>query len=122
MIDEYWHLLVEKNQLSVVKEAIRRFHNLFFHRLDLHLHTCTNLVLFRFKLSVSNYYNNSLQKNPILELLVCRASGASREKKSNFGGFSWTNSRGKRLISREFSRPVSLKNASKFHWKTIGFG
>ena len=32
------------------------------------------------------------------------------EKKSNFAGFSGTNLRKKRLISREFSRPVLLKN------------
>ena len=38
-----------------------------------------------------------------------RASGRSREKKSNFAGFSGANSRKKRPISQEFSRPVSLK-------------
>ena len=32
------------------------------------------------------------------------------EKKLNFAGFSGTNSRKKRPISREFSRPISLKN------------
>ena len=41
---------------------------------------------------------------------VYRASGRSRKKKSNFAGFSGTNSRKKWPISREFLRPVSLKN------------
>ena len=62
-----------------------------------------------------------------------RASGRSRKKKSNFAGFSGTNSRKKRPISRAFSRPVSLKKRlvkigrfrgsfpNKFRWKAIGF-
>ena len=43
---------------------------------------------------------------PYLTLLVpfTEASGRSREKKSNFAGFSGTNSRKKRPISREFRR------------------
>ena len=43
-------------------------------------------------------------------MTIVRASGRSRKKKSNFAGFSGTNSRKKWPISREFSRPVSLKN------------
>ena len=46
--------------------------------------------------------------------LINRASGRSRKEKSNFAGFSGTNSREKTAdfagIPREFSRPVSLKN------------
>ena len=36
------------------------------------------------------------------ELFIVRASGRSREKKSNFAGFSGTNSQKKWPISREF--------------------
>ena len=43
-------------------------------------------------------------------IILFRASGRSRKKKSNFTGFLGANSRKKRPISREFSRPVSLKN------------
>ena len=46
----------------------------------------------------------------------CRASGRSREKKSNFAGFSGTNSRKKRPISREFRGNFR----GQFRWKTIG--
>ena len=38
----------------------------------------------------------------IWNILLVRASGSSREKKSNFAGFSGTNSRKKWLISWEF--------------------
>ena len=41
---------------------------------------------------------------------LCRASGRSQKKKSNFAGFSQTNSQKKCPISREFPRAVSLKN------------
>ena len=65
-----------------------------------------------------------------------RASGRSRKKKSNFAGFSGTNSRKKRSISREFRGnfrgqlrwKTIVKNGrfrgsfpSKFRWKAIGF-
>ena len=45
-----------------------------------------------------------------------RASGRSRKKRSNFAGFSGTNSRKKRPISREFRGNFS----GQFRWKTIG--
>ena len=68
--------------------------------------------------------------------ILIRASGRSREKKSNFAGFSGTNSRKKRPISQEFRgnfrgqfrRKRLVKNgqfresiSSRFRWKTIGF-
>ena len=66
------------------------------------------------------WFINPLMPNSDLWILLCqtpddftrqsRASGRSRKKKSNFAGFSGTNSREKRPISREFFRPVSLKN------------
>ena len=42
--------------------------------------------------------------------LETRASGRSRKKKSNFAGFSGTDSWKKLPILWEFLRPVSLKN------------
>ena len=45
-----------------------------------------------------------------------RASGRLRKKKSNFAGFSETNSRKKRPISREFRGNFR----GQFRWKTIG--
>ena len=47
---------------------------------------------------------------------ICRASGRSRKKKSNFAGFSGTNSRKKRPILQEFHGNFW----GQFRWKTIG--
>ena len=49
-----------------------------------------------------------------------RASGRSRKKKSNFAGFSGTNSRKKRPISREFRRNFAGIFEASFTEKTIG--
>ena len=72
----------------------------------------------------------------LLLLVLSRASGRSRKKKSNFAGFSGTNSRKKRPISREFRGNFRgqfgwkrlTKNgrfresfSNKFRWKAIGF-
>ena len=57
-------------------------------------------------LSTRNNYQNAL----------FRASGRSREKKSNFAGFSGTNLRKKRPILWEFRGNFQ----GQFRWKTIG--
>ena len=53
--------------------------------------------------------------------LFVRASGRSRKKKSNFAGFSGTNSRKKRPISRNFTEIFEASFAEKRLVKTADF-
>ena len=59
-------------------------------------------------------------RDSILLVLICcqnyRASGRPQKKKANFAGFSGTNSRKKRPISREFRG----KTQGQLRWKTSG--
>jgi len=60
----------------------------------------------------STAYSSFFSPTKVSKCVVstCSSYQVGRGKKSNFAGFSGTNLRIKRPISREVSRPISLKN------------